>query len=418
MSDDSDNNNNTISNNSQCAPPRVSLVWGQYRAAARDDGRQQAKDLIHHRTIHLVEKPVEDDLPLSSSSASENEGDTGDIPDVVLQFEKKKRQAQHNKKVGLMPEQLDVIYHDDDIVVINKPPGVLTVPGLNQRGCVLDMVYEQFAKHDHDDDDEEPLIKEQMVAHRLDMDTSGLLIFGRTKSITKVLHKLFRDRQVQKEYIAAVMGHWPVDHCRAGRIDLTLQRDYANPPFMRVSTPQYRKDAEGALVHLRRAGWIRLMQKKPQLSQTDFEVLSLGTTPVHKLPYTLLRLSPVTGRMHQLRVHCAAAGFPIVGDSAYSLYGDAARSGGILNVDRLLLVDNGEQDPKTTETTAGSQKQNWVPVSCPSLELQQEWNKHYPPNVKPMCLHAFKLEFSHPTRQGEKMNFEVEPSYRSFLDEI
>ena len=83
-----------------------------------------------------------------------------------------------------------------------------------------------------------------MLVHRLDMDTSGLVVFGRTAAVTKTLHRVFRDRNVEKEYQAMVMGSLPID---SGLIDLPLQRDHRHPPFMRVSTLESERAAIKAL---------------------------------------------------------------------------------------------------------------------------------------------------------------------------
>ena len=416
--DDDDDNNNT-----------VALVWKPSEGA----------DHPLHRTIHLGEvanaklsSRKEDHTAAADAMKAEADDD---IPFSVLEFERQKRKAQHTKKVGTVPSHLDVVYQDDDIVVVNKPPGVLTVPGVNQHGCLLDLVFEQFGFQDEnrnsslseDDDNDNAASQEQpnkvhMIVHRLDMDTSGLVVFGRTRDITLRLHEQFRDRKVHKEYRAAVMGHWPVEYCNQGLIDLPLQKDVIHPPFMRVATPQSQKEALQALKKLRRAGWIKLVKQAPRPSQSDFQVLSLKSTPVHNLPYTELRLTPATGRTHQLRVHCSAAGFPIVGDATYSLYGEAAPGGGLSELDRLVVLAPDHATGGAQGTLASPPRSiardSCVPLSIPSQSVQQEWTKAYQPNEKPMCLHASKLSFSHPTRADEIMCFEVEPSFHTFLDQI
>ena len=119
-----------------------------------------------HMNIALKEVPsssmktskVNNETTSPNSSRNRN---PNDIPDSVLQFERQMRKAQHDKKVGKVPPQLEVVYSDEDIVVVNKPPSVLTVPGINQRGCILDMVHKEFGERV--DESEKP----HMTVHRL-----------------------------------------------------------------------------------------------------------------------------------------------------------------------------------------------------------------------------------------------------------
>ena len=403
----------------------VKLVWE--RTTCQEGAAAETCD-HRYRTIHLMQqhqtpyknmtlKKLDESVVAvrqeSETSRSKSGSEVEGVPDSVLQFERQKRKFAHDKVLGITPNSLDVVYHDDHIVVVNKPSGVLTVPGLNGRPSILDLVYDNYAKID----DDEPMMKEHMICHRLDMDTSGLVVFGRSRSITQKMQAQFRDRQVEKEYKAVLMGHWPLEHCDKGRIDLPLQKDVSHPPFMRVSTPEYQAEALEALDHLQRAGWIKLIRKAPKPSQTDFAIESIGTTPSHKLPYTKIRLAPETGRTHQLRVHCAAVGFPIVGDSTYSLYGEAAHNGGLSKEDRILQLV-GEPHHLQYSEAVGPEDDKFIPVPRTPLSIQKEWTIAYPPDVNPMCLHAYKLSFYHPVRGDEKLSFEEEPTFESFLEEL
>ena len=225
---------------------------------------------------------------------------------------------------------------------------------------------------------------DRMIVHRLDMDTSGLVLFGLTAPITNLLHAQFRDRIVQKEYECLVVGHFPSGEYL---LDLPLQRDHQHPPFMRVSTPASEEEASVVVRDLQAHSEKRKNWKHPQpkRSRTRIRVVEHGLFRDNSsLPYTRLRLEPITGRTHQLRVHCAALGFPIVGDPTYGLYGEAAPGGGI----DLLPVENGPIRPDRT--------------------LQQEFLKHYRPNEEPMCLHAAFLQIRHPVT-GETIGWN-EPS--------
>ena len=147
------------------------------------------------------------------------------IPASVLTYERQLRKAQHSKKVGkvLNASDLRVVYVDEHLVVVNKPPGVLSVPGVNSQSSLLDLVHQKFGQEVTD--------PASMIVHRLDMDTSGLLVFGRSTSVTKKLHAEFRDHKVTKRYDCLIMGHLPirdVDLSSTGcfEIDLPLQRDH------------------------------------------------------------------------------------------------------------------------------------------------------------------------------------------------
>lgn len=194
-------------------------------------------------------------------------------------------------------------------------------------------------------------------------------------------------------------------------IDLPLQRDIFHPPFMRVSTPAYEEAAAARLAELHAAGrrqqW-KYMAAKP--SQSAVRVIRRGwwdtaeaatpqpslpwwrkgsppstrngndndgnvQSPCHRLLYTILELQPYTGRTHQLRVHCAALGFPILGDATYGWHGEAAPRARLQGVPSTNLkeLDDDSYD-----------------------NLQESWEAAWPPNVAPLCLHAMELQLAHP----------------------
>lgn len=301
--------------------------------------------------------------------------DTSAIPETVLKYEQHTRKVNAAKRASAdvtEEDHLRVIYVDDHLVVVDKPSGVLCVPGVNHHSSLLTIVHEKFA----------PTIlpMDRIVVHRLDMDTSGLVIFGRTMEAVSKLHQQFRDRQVEKSYQALVCGHIMAN---AGTIDLPLQRDHERPPFMRVSTPRSEQAAAQAVQDLQHFGYKKLMQRKPKSSATEFQVLSREYYIGEQcLPVTRVALKPITGRTHQLRVHCAALGHPIVGDPAYGIYGEASPNGGILEAYMDSLSPNRA-----------------------SLELQRQLNAALP-LVSTMCLHAKELSLMHPLTR-EDMTWEA-----------
>ncbi len=174
-------------------------------------------------------------------------------------------------------EGLDLIHVDEALIVVNKPEGLLSVPGRGEdrQDCMVHRVQQRFP--------------EALTVHRLDMATSGLLVFARGEAMQRALSVLFQDRQVDKRYVAVVKGLLAQDQ---GEVNLPLIADWPNRPRQMVC----------------------FERGKP--SQTLYEVLARDPLKDE----TRVALTPVTGRSHQLRVHMLALGHPMLGDP---FYGDA-----------------------------------------------------------------------------------------------
>jgi len=174
-------------------------------------------------------------------------------------------------------EGLDLVHVDEALIVVNKPEGLLSVPGRGEdrQDCMVHRVQQRFP--------------EALTVHRLDMATSGLLVFARGEAMQRALSVLFQDRQVNKRYVAVVQGLLAPDH---GEVNLPLIADWPNRPRQMVC----------------------FERGKP--SQTLYEVLARDPLKDE----TRVALTPVTGRSHQLRVHMLALGHPMLGDP---FYGDA-----------------------------------------------------------------------------------------------
>ncbi len=168
---------------------------------------------------------------------------------------------------------LDILYEDPAIMVLNKPSGILTVPGKEEHlhDCILTRVQKKY-----------PLAA---AAHRLDMSTSGLLVVPKTRIAAGVLGRQFQDRTVEKRYFAWVAGVVTRDE---GEIDLPIALDDDNKPLQKID-----------FVRGRRA-------------VTQFRCLWRGSDR------SFMRLHPVTGRSHQLRLHMKELGHPILGDKWYA----------------------------------------------------------------------------------------------------
>lgn len=179
------------------------------------------------------------------------------------------------------PMQLKAVYEDDDLVVVNKPAGLLSVPGRSSRPSVLSILRETIPQ-------DMPL----HAVHRLDMATSGLLIVAKNMKVYHHLQAQFKAHTIQKEYIAVLDGEVTQ---KEGSINLPLRPDLLDRPRQTVDH-----------VHGKSA-------------ITFYHVLSVYQGK------TLLALSPMTGRTHQLRMHCAhqeGLNCPILGDELYGHLAD------------------------------------------------------------------------------------------------
>lgn len=174
----------------------------------------------------------------------------------------------------LPPGPVDVLYVDDDIVVVNKPSGLLCVPGRVEKDSLATRTALELGHYRVD----------RMIVHRLDMATSGVVVMARTDAALKDLNRQFRMREVRKRYVAMVHGVVSADE---GEVDLPLCRNAGCPPLHMVN----------------------LEHGKPSLTQ--WRVLERAADR------TRVELIPVSGRSHQLRLHMDAIGHPILGDHFY-----------------------------------------------------------------------------------------------------
>lgn len=246
-----------------------------------------------------------------------------------------------------------IVSEDDYLVVVEKPPGVLSVaseegiPSLAKT--VFEAVKNNFSSYD------------RMVVHRLGTETSGLIVFAKTMDALRGMNSLFRTRRVIRQYEVLVCGHVEQPE---GIIDMPLMRDYIHPPYMRVSTDEHQQ----ALLSLDPSIVGKKLLEAPKPSQTHYKVLSHEMLEGTKLPVTRLTVTSITGRTHQLNVHCAAFGHPIVGDRVYGHGGDAASHGGL-------------ELPEAQEGAASIQLQGEI------MEASNDGN---------MCVHAKHMKFPHP----------------------
>jgi len=186
---------------------------------------------------------------------------------------------------------LNIIYQDEHIIAVNKPQALLSVPGLgpDKQDCLISRLVEQ--------------VSEAKVVHRLDCYTSGIMLFAIGIEMQRALSKIFHDRKIKKEYIAVVRQWFDEEQ---GVIKFPMRCDIDNRPHQIVDY----EHGKSAITY-----W--------QILQRDNHVVRL-------------LLKPETGRTHQLRVHCSAMGYPIIGDGLYG-NDEVAQPRMLLHADNLIF---------------------------------------------------------------------------------
>jgi tRNA pseudouridine32 synthase/23S rRNA pseudouridine746 synthase len=168
---------------------------------------------------------------------------------------------------------LVILHHDHQVLLVDKPSGLLSVPGKGEdlTDCLIARVQRVFP--------------DALLVHRLDRDTSGVMIFAMTPHAQRHLGLQFENRQTKKTYVARVWGEMAD---KTGTVDLPLIVDWPNRPLQMVD------------------------HENGRAAVTDWRVVRVGGGE------TRVRLMPKTGRSHQLRVHMLALGHPILGDPFYA----------------------------------------------------------------------------------------------------
>lgn len=209
------------------------------------------------------------------------------------------------------PPGLDVVHVDAHLIVLNKPAGLLSVPGKgpDMADCLSARV--------------QAVWPDALIVHRLDMATSGLMVLARGAQAQRTLSMAFAQRQTHKRYEAVVAGQLSADPAQAHAdgwqtIDLPLIVDWPNRPRSMVCHTHGKPSL---------TRW-RVLEHSSQNSHPDHPG---HATQAPHLPTTRVLLEPVTGRSHQLRVHLLALGHPILGDQLY------ARGQALEAAPRLLL---------------------------------------------------------------------------------
>jgi len=170
-------------------------------------------------------------------------------------------------------DPLNIIYKDDDILIIDKPSGLLTVAGNKEylKDCLESRIKTQFP--------------DALIVHRLDKDTSGVIILALNKKAHANIGLQFEKRQINKIYIANVWGELSA---KTGQVDEPIITDWPNRPKQMIDYERGRN------------------------AITNWQVLQV------EAGFTRVKLSPLTGRSHQLRLHLQHLGHPILGDNLYA----------------------------------------------------------------------------------------------------
>ncbi len=194
------------------------------------------------------------------------------------------------------PVSVSVVYQDEHLVVLDKPAGLVVHPGAGIReGTLVGQLLSLGAAGGPDP--ERP-----GVVHRLDRDTSGLLVAARSEAAHDALQKAIRSRDVERRYLTLARGS---PRSRAGRIEAPIGRDRHDPTKRSLDTDE------------------------PREAVTHFEVLELMSE------HALLEVRLETGRTHQIRVHLAAVDLPVSGDTQYGVRGDLGLERQFLHAHRL-----------------------------------------------------------------------------------
>lgn len=225
--------------------------------------RSQINKMIEQEDILVNHKPTKPSYKLNAS----------DVIEIVKEYQKE----EHIKPQKM---DIDIVYEDDDIIVINKESGVVVHPGSGNKDNTLANGLLYYTQNLSDVDEERP-----GIVHRLDKDTSGLMLAAKNNQAHQILSEEFKKHNIKREYIALICGVFP--HNKA-TIDAPIGRDMKNRKKMVVTS----QNSKEAITHL--------------------------TVLKRYKDYTLIKLNLETGRTHQIRVHMAYIGYPIFNDPVYN----------------------------------------------------------------------------------------------------
>ncbi len=256
-------------------------------------------------------------------------------------------QLQKKDNDRIVPENipLDVIYEDEYLIVLNKSPDMVIHPA---RGHAMGTLVNALAYYCNNLSSVSGHLRPGIV-HRLDRDTSGVILAIKDEKVHKHLALQFEKREIKKEYLAVIKGETELD---SDRIDLPIGKD-------------------------------RRFRKKMSIRHdTGKEAVSVYEVVERFCGYTLVKINPETGRTHQIRVHMRTIGHPIVADSDYS-------NSDVCYFDDILKTISKVEMHKLAK-------------------IQELWNNTDKPIINRQALHAYKINFLHPVF-NKRMEFTAGP---------
>lgn len=234
---------------------------------------------------------------------------------------------------------IEIVWSDADYVTALKPAGLASIPGRGQDDSAFERLARQLGLPDFGADD--PRLR---VVHRLDKDTSGLLVFAKSKDAQRHLSEQFQNNRVEKEYLALVAGR-PAES--EGEIDAPLAPHPASPRRMAVAKHGGRP--------------ARTLWKVEELFRA----------------YALLRISPKTGKTHQIRVHLAHVGLPLAIDPLYHPAGAATGAILLSTFKRSYRPSDGAERPLIERVTLHAEKLRFVDRAGQSVSLEAPLPKDF-----------------------------------------
>ena len=284
---------------------------------------------------------------------------------------------------------LDVVYEDDSLAVVNKPAGMMVHAGAGasadaddeaadprSRGTLVNALLHRFRKLSKEGGELRP-----GIVHRLDKDTSGLIVVAKSDSAHRKLAEQFASRKVKKKYLALVHG-WPKSP--TGMIDAAIGRDRVRRSRMSVKSQEGRD------------------------AVSRYTLLREYTTPYGK--FSMLEVTIETGRTHQIRVHLASIGMPVVGDSLYGAPHEIEAKD--RSSARAQTADTKKTRDRATTDLARRLTEEFSSGKGKGRPAKTAKARAGPPRVLPAkltlgrnFLHAAELEFDHP-KSGKHLSFQ------------
>ena len=228
--------------------------------------KRKAKDLVDQGLVTLNNKPMK----IASVMIQRGDMVIVNVPQKI-----------ESKKIGRVINDADVIFQNEDFIVINKPPGLASQETRNPKIIHLLPLVEDYLRQQ-----KSPLPAPLILVHRLDLETSGAIFLAKNNDVATWATQQFRERKVQKRYLALSYG-------------ISKRTSFSEQAFLSEID--------------KKTGNVRIVQSGGRPAHTDFRVIAAH----QEAQLTLFECFPKTGRSHQIRVHLEHSGFPILGDKRY-----------------------------------------------------------------------------------------------------